>query len=447
MEIAVIFFALSANLFLFGTFKREKDLAAKRLVIHSFISKAFAVICGVVTVVLTSRWLGAEIRGEISFLLSWIGAWMIVSDFVSGSSLINLSARFSAKQLWKYSVLWVVLLALLAYIFYSLVPFRQSLYSWIIPIAVLLMGIYNTQGAILIGKGLLNERNYSFASIPFLSLIGILAYALIEGVENIGVAEYFFCLLSAWLLAVLFTFFRLHIFNDDNLKIVPRREIVQSIITKGTLSQSGHLVQFLASRMSFFIMPILFGMESLGVYSNVVVLGEGVLIISASLGQILHARVIHSDNLALNIPDLKKYTRISVLLVIPLVILVLLIPESFWVWLLKKEFAGLGKMFVLFAPMVVFQSFSSILSHFYHAANRFATLIVANTFGLIFGFAGFMILSQILGLDGFVLGVVCGYFAQFVYLIYKIRKDFKVSLVSLLPNQDSVIEVFKLIKR
>ncbi|MCO6495549.1 MAG: polysaccharide biosynthesis C-terminal domain-containing protein [Bacteroidetes bacterium] len=421
-------------------------MAAKKLVIHSFISKAFAVACGIVAVILTSRWLGAEIRGEISFLLSWIGAWIIFCDFVSGSALINLSTKYSFKQLWKFSVFWVVTIALVAIVFYLLFPLKQSKYSMFIPLAVLLMGIYNTQGAILIGMGKLNERNYSFAFIPFFSIAGFATLAFIKGIENIGVAEYFECLLGAWLSSAIYTFVSLRLFSQKNGNNIDYKNLAKIVFTNGALSQSGHLVQFFASRLPFFILPLLFGMENLGVFSNVVVLGEGILIISASLGQILHAKVIHSANPANDIPDVIKYTRISVLLVLPAVIVVMLIPDVFWIWLLKKEFSGLGKMFVFFAPMVVFQSVSSILSHFYHAANRFITLIIANSIGVVFGFSGFMIFSQVFGLNGFVLGVVIGYFAQFLFLLYKIKSDFNVNLHTLIPNWSSVQELLKLVK-
>ncbi|MCK9481673.1 MAG: polysaccharide biosynthesis C-terminal domain-containing protein [Bacteroidia bacterium] len=420
-------------------------MAAKNLVIHSFISKAIGVCCGVLAVVLTSRWLGAEIRGEISFLLSWIGAWVIVSDFVTGSALINLSAKYPAKQLWAFALKWVVFLSCFVLLFYLIFPLNQSAYSIVIPIALLLMGVFNTHGAILIGKGKLNARNYAFALVPFLSITGFAVFALVKGVSNIGVREYFLCLLAAWLLADLFTFMRLKLFADCSIKPKGSKELSKVIFKNGALSQSGHLIQFIATRLPFFLMPLLFGMENLGVFSNVVVLGEGVLIIAASLGQILHAKIIHSKNPADDIPDVLKYARLSLLCVIPVVLVLIFIPDEFWIWLLKKEFAGLGTMFLLFSPMVLLQSISSIISHFYHAANRFVVLIVANAIGALVGFAGFMILSHYFGVNGFVLGVVCGYCAQFLFLILKIKHDYQVKLYSLLPNKDSVKQILGLI--
>jgi O-antigen/teichoic acid export membrane protein len=415
-------------------------LSSKKI-IHSFIAKLLAAFFGAMVVVFTSRWLGAEIRGQISLLLSWVGVWTMLSDFVSGSTIINLSANYQIRKIVRIALVWSVGISVLSG---ALLVLMQSIpaFIWAIPLLVLLMSSFSVLGGILIAKGKISHRNYIFASISLITILVLSVLTYVNGIENVGLREYLIALFCGWFLALLsIAFFSTPIINKSKeTTLVPNFKMM---FLNGSLSQSGHLLGYAISRLPFFLMDYFYDFTTLGIFSVAVILGETILIISASLGQILHAKVIHIKNKNDGIADTIKYTQVAFLLTLPTVLVAILIPSKFWVWLLKEDFEPLSQYIVLFAPAIIFQSISSILSHFYHAANQFMVLIKAHTLGCILGLIGIFSLQEILGIHGFVLGASFGYAGVLIYLIWHIKTHFGVKVNFFLPNLGTIKFILK----
>lgn len=412
-------------------------MTARKLIINSFASRLVAASASMITVILVSRWFGAELRGEISLALSWIAFLAVINDFVAGGHLINLTPVLSKKNMLLASRLWSLLVALFFVLIARFSGVIQGGYEWLIALTGLALGVYNSQGSLLIGNQKVNVRNLAFALYPFFVLTFILLYTFYNPGEIIAVETYLFFILGSYLILCLATGFAL---NKIKVKTQATtfKDAVKKIFAFGLMSQSGHLVQFLNYRIAFYLIPVIFGMEELGLYANTIVLAESIWMIGGSLGQIAHMKLVNSEDKKAEKGLVLKYLRTSVLLSSMAVLVIALIPDTFWVWLLKKEFEGLRWLFIAFAPAVVAQSWSVLISHYYHACNRFKMLLKANTIGLLTGTAGLLILGHFYGLLGAAFGSALGFIACFVYCAVSFCKEHNCSFWELFPNLSTI---------
>jgi O-antigen/teichoic acid export membrane protein len=410
-------------------------------VFHAFSSRIIGVLASVLTVVLTSRWMGAEWRGELSLFLTWAGAWMLLSDIMSGSVLINYSAKYNIQRLYKIGIQWVFLVVLLSAL--SVIFFAYDLpayLQWYLIPMVLLMGFFNVNGALLIGKGYLVFRNYVFAGIAVLSLVLLLLTQYLKGDHfDFTVDVYVVLLLLAWaIMGVLLFIKQRKLVQQDKEDAGGPALSMKEMGIAGIQSQLGHVVQFALARGPFILLPYLFSKSKLGVFSNTVLLAESLLLLAASLGQVLHARMIHQENGEEAMATCFRFARISMGLTFFPLLVVMAIPEGFWEWLLQKEFGGMTRMLVFYAPVVLMQSVSTIFSHYFHAMGKFKILIWANGWGAAVAWVGMYFLGKTGGELGFIFGIVLGYVAQLVYLLVRVYSTYAVKFKWLIPNREDL---------
>lgn len=408
-----------------------------RKVLHTFLSRVIGVVASVVTVVITSRFFGAEWRGELSLFLTWSGAWILLSDIVSGSALINLSTQYSVRNLFRIAFRWVLIVTMLlalSTLFWNY-QLRNSLHWLLIPM-LLFMGFFNLNGALLIGKGFLVLRNYLFAAIPLLGLSFLLIVILFfDDIAHFSVNQYVLIVIGSWCLVGLVLYFRLRRISKESDLHQSKRLDLKKLGSAGLQSQLGHIVQFALARGPFILLPVLFTKELLGVFSNTVLLSESVLLIASSLGQVLHAQLVHAENNEKSMETCFRFARMSTLLTFFPLIGLLILPENFWEFLLQKEFGGMKQLLFWYVPVVLLQAVSSIFSHFFHAMGRFGVLIKANGMGAVVAWIGMFLFSKWGAESGFVFGVVSGYLIQLLVLLWEVMRNYRFHWIWLLPGK------------
>jgi O-antigen/teichoic acid export membrane protein len=389
---------------------------------------------------LTSRWLGAEMRGDINILLIWVGFWAICSDFVSGSVLINLSARFSPIALWKKSSYWVMCVAVCSGIIHWVwIPLAEG-FNWVVPVVVFLSGMNNATGGLLIGLGKIVYRNYAFALISIVMVMLFTVSSLWTGGGSFVI--YLYSWSAAWFLStlVMVVYFVRQITDAKNSGPVLSPGW-KGVFTSGFLSQTGHLIQYAFTRFPFLMVPYLYDKSILGVFFIVVVMGEAIMFMAASMGQELHAKVVHLGPS----PDMMMrwalFTRVSILITALFLGVLWVIPSDFWVLILKEDFSDLKKYIGYYSPAILCQAPIAVFAHFLHANNRFRELILANLLGLMVALL-VILLSYRLGFGGFVFGLVAGVFTQMVYLVVIGMRLYGASISAFIPNIQTISEVW-----
>ena len=81
-------------------------------IIGTTFSRGLMAIFGLLTLILNTRYLGAEKMGELAFLLITIALMVQLSEFIGGPSLVYLQKKFSTPQIITVSHLWSLGIAL-----------------------------------------------------------------------------------------------------------------------------------------------------------------------------------------------------------------------------------------------------------------------------------------------------------------------------------------------
>ena len=130
-------------------------------IIGTTFSRGLMAIFGLLTLILNTRYLGAEKMGELAVLLITIALMVQLSEFIGGPSLVYLQKKFSTPQIITVSHLWSLGIALATFgiltIFKSVFNFPALLISLII----LTQAINHTHLHLLVGKEMISGYNLS----------------------------------------------------------------------------------------------------------------------------------------------------------------------------------------------------------------------------------------------------------------------------------------------
>ncbi|MDI1233718.1 MAG: polysaccharide biosynthesis C-terminal domain-containing protein [bacterium] len=369
-------------------------LSLKKGVVSVFITKVLVAFIGLLTVVVTSRYLGAQGRGTISLFTSSVALVQLFCDFGSSSAIINLSYKINQWKLWLSAAIWILIIGLFAYLIAFLVPIE---YVFWVPIVAVLFSVLNLNNMLLMGNRMVVQRNVLLVLQPVLLLIIFTGFVYFEYLINIAYP-------MAFLLAVSLTFLVSAFFIVPKLKAAASQMLSfrfeKQILTNGLWVQGGHAIQFLNYRINFFIIVFFIGNAALGIYNNALVIAESLWILGHSIGQMMHMKILNSDN-----PIEHRNLTFRMLLLnfsgtMVMLVVLLLIPVSFWEWLFSKEFGRIKILFFAMSPGILFFSISNILNHFFHAKNQFKFILVVNLVGLFVGITGSFIFIPLYGLVG-----------------------------------------------
>lgn len=359
-------------------------IAIKKGVFSIFISKILIGGLGLLMVVLLSRYLGAKGRGEISFFLSSVALLQLFIDFGNNTSIINLSYQHNKNALWKTALIWIFGTVIISAIVLLFLP--DFSYKIWVPLAALLYSFINLNNLFLMGATQVNKRNLINVLLPLLLLI--LFYLLFHFHNN--QFNYIYSLLIALSLTALVSY----VFVKSYLNDYQGFEFKSILLKQGFWVQMGQAIQFFNYRISFFIISIVLGNQFLGVYNNAIVLAESIWILGHSLGQMLHIKILNSNNQQEILKLSNRFVKINFLATLAMILGLILIPNSFWVWLFSEEFSKMSQLFPYLSFGILFFSISNILNHYFHAKNRFKLILIANAIALLVGLITLLFLIQ-----------------------------------------------------
>lgn len=388
--------------------------SAKKGVIHLFAAKVAVAFVGLITVILTSKYLGAEGRGIVSLFTSSVALLQLFCDFGCSSVLINLSYRINQRRLWLTALSWVTLVCLVSYIFACC--FSHIRFIFWVPVAAFLFSLVNIHSLLLMGNLKVTRRNIILVLQPVLVLLFFLLLYFVFGLnlEAFPVAFIAALVISA-MVSYLFIYKKI---QKGDIRSNEKFSFVREVFTQGFWVQSGHAIQFLNYRINFFIIIFFMGNAALGIYNNAIVIAEALWILGHSIGQIMHMKILNtkSDHEHRKISNKMMLVNFSGTIV--MLGILITIPTAFWEWLFSKEFSSIKGLFVWLAPGILFFSISNILNHYFHARNRFKLIVWCNIAGLITGLSLCILLVPEYHLNGACMAWSAGLFAaMLVYVI------------------------------
>jgi len=369
-------------------------LSLKSGVVSVFLTKVIVAFVGLLTVIITSKVLGAQGRGAVSLFTASVALVQMFCDFGSSSAIINLSYRINQWKLWLSAVWWILGICAFATVFSFVLD--TSFIQWV-PLSALLFSLLNLNNLLLMGNRMVNQRNVLLVIQPVLLLLFFLAIIQFNLFPKAAYP-------MAFTLALLLTLCLSFIWISSPLKLaqkqLPKFQFETQILAQGLWVQGGQAIQFLNYRINFFILVFFMGNASLGIYNNAIVIGESLWILGHSLGQMLHMKVLNSDNPIEHRNLTMRMLLISFAGTSLMLVALIFIPASFWEWLFSKEFTEVKQLFYWLAPGILVFSVSNILNHFFHAKNQFKFILVVNLAGLAIGVIASLICIPLYGLQG-----------------------------------------------
>ncbi len=388
-------------------------MSFKSGILSTFISKVGVAGLGLLMVILVSRLLGAEGRGNTGLFMSSVALLQIFCDFGNSSVIINLSYTHPQRRLWFTALIWISGVCAFSYpilYFFSYLPFVM-----LIPPAALLLSLINLNNLILMGARQAGKRNISILVMPALF---IPAFLIIYYFFDSGINAYPAGLFMALIISLAVSSRMVSPMLKGNAEVFG---FEKEILKQGVWVQGAQALQFLNYRLNFFFVAFVLGDAALGIYNNAVILCESVWILGHSIGQMQHMRILNTVDEKAQIILSNKLIIYNFTGSLVLCLLLLLIPVSFWIRLFSVEFSEMSKLFVYLIPGVLCFSVSNIINHYMHAKNLFSQILMINASGLVAGTILSVILIPAMGLPGACMGWSAGLAASMIFYLIRYK--------------------------
>jgi O-antigen/teichoic acid export membrane protein len=169
-------------------------------------------------------------------------------------------------------------------------------------------------------------------------------------------------------------------------------KVIRELFRLGYMNQLAHITQMMSFRLSYYFLEMYHGEASVGIYSNGIQIMESIWLISKSISLVQYARIANTEDNSysqlLSVRLLKASFIISLICIVPLVLL----PESFYLWLFGEGFIGVRKVIWILAPGVLVYNISLILGHYFSGIGKYYVNTIASSAGLVISLILFVLL-------------------------------------------------------
>jgi O-antigen/teichoic acid export membrane protein len=345
-------------------------------IVQSLFAKGLVAIINFLILIVSSHYLGVSSRGEIGILILNISIIQIVNDIFTGYTLVYFVPKFDLKKIFLVGVVYTLLSCTLSnsvfYVIKKHVPGFEYL-SFVISFIVIL----NTFNCVLIlGKEKIAVYNFLNLVQPLLLLIGIVVATYFL---KIGTFEaYIWPLFFSFVLASLVSLFV--VINLLGKESTGKPFRLKPIMVNGFLCQIAVLMSLLCNRYSYYLLE---NDADVGLYSSASSLIESVLIISNGIAPVLLSKVANDGDNDRSRKMTVSLAKACFIASVFCVLIIAVIPESFFIFLLSEGFVNIKKVMLMYSPGILMLSFAGILSHYFSATGKLKTILLCNSLGFV----------------------------------------------------------------
>lgn len=325
----------------------------------------------------SSRQLGSDVRGQVSLLISNIAIIQIINEIYTGYVQVYFIPRFSLAKLYRMGILWTVVCTLLCVLVFVVFEIGMT-ETWVHLIVLsFIIILHSFHMVIILAKERIKAYNYLNFFQPALLLAALMVcifYAEIKTINSYIIALYI-SFLTALVLSVIqmISIFK----KDEQHQTIFEPE---KIIENGFYNQLANLCHMLSSRYNFYLLG---NTILVGVYSSASSLIESVWIISNSVSPIILTYIANSRDPGNNARITFLLAKICLLLSTCCVVVLYFIPREFFVFLLGHDFIHVKTVMLYLSPGILCISFATIISHYFAGLGKQKVLLTANAFGLL----------------------------------------------------------------
>ncbi|MCW3078246.1 MAG: hypothetical protein JWO32_2855 [Bacteroidetes bacterium] len=345
-------------------------------IIQSLFAKGFVALINFLILIVSSHYLGISSRGEIGILILNISIIQIVNEIFTGYTLVYFIPKYDLKKLYVAGIIYTLLACSLSnalfYVLKKHIPNYEGL-SYVISFVV----IVNTFNCVIIlGREKILLYNFLNLVQPLILLAGIFYSTRVLKVYTLN--AYVWPLLVSFVVAFLVSF--IMVLRLLSLKEKEKIFLLKPILVNGLLCQLAVLMHIFCNRYSYYLLE---SNSDVGLYSSASSLIESVLIISNGIAPVLLARVANDGDNERSRNMTLSLAKASFILSVFCVLIIALIPNSFFVFLLGAGFEHTKNTMMMYSPGILMLSFAGIISHYFSAIGKLKIILLCNSLGFV----------------------------------------------------------------
>lgn len=412
-------------------------------IINTFFFRSINAILAFLIVIVTARYLGAEIRGEISlFVLNVTLVFQLVS-VISGGGLVYYASKKPLSSLVLNSTLWSIIVSFIGvYGLYIFGFVSDDSIGWLL-LATLLLSWFYIGMNIIVG----------FEKIKIFNIISTIQMLFLAGLLIAFIKTSYFEGFNSWLSAYIISFFvglllvKLSVFKIwKKERIQIRKADFIDLFNYGKWAQLANIAQLLNYRLGYYLLEYFAGKAALGVYSSAVAIAEGVWLISKSFSMVVFARVSNMESRSEALKLSFQFARISLYFSLLFILCLLIIPSSIYVSVFGQEFSEIKPLLILLSPGVAFFALSSVYAHYFSGTARPRVSSYSSVAGLVVTLLVGMWLIPLYEKTGVAITASVSFISSALYLIIMMMKEPGATLSNLLPQVSDIKKMIEFIK-
>ena len=378
------------------------------------------VLTQLATLIMGTRCLGAAEWGKAFIAQTDITFLLIGIEVVAGSGLVYFTPRKKLSTLMSISYGWIAFVMLLYLLLFQVFSFFPTFYHYIVPegyawLVLLMTFVYSLHEFNLnhfLGKEKVATFNWLFL-IQILTQVTMMTVLIF--VLNLRTAKallysqlcgYSLALAVGWIIL-------LPTLKREERE--PMKDSLKEMLHYGAFMQLSMLVSTLNKRLSLYLLNTHCDEKSIGVYASGTQVTEGVSIVSQSIGLVEFSALSNTEKAQRAALLTLRFMKLSVLLTFTTLLVICLLPTSFFEWLFSAEFSNIRPVILLIAPGVVFFAAHTILANYFSGTGQPKYNLYASLIGLSITLVSAFVLIPWLGIRGAAITTTLTYTALFVY--------------------------------
>lgn len=400
----------------------------------TFSNKFLITVVNFLTVIITAQYLGAEGRGIISLFVLNLTIISMASNFIGGPGLVYLFPRHDAKKLLSASYLWALLSSIIVAFVLKMFNLIQPEYFIHLVILSFIQSIVRILTSYLLSQQKINEYNFVSAIYPIAMFLYLFYAFNIKAVHN--VEQYFIAFYIGFGLSFLYSFWLVYKKSGFSFSTNVSNQFQQAFKI-GYVIQSANIIQLLNYRFSYFLIDHYYGKHEVGVFSTALSFAETVWIIANSFAAIQYAKIANSKDDVANKDLTLLIIRFVSLFTLAALLVLLVLPKTFFLWMLGNDFGDLIHLFPLLAPGVFFLIFSIHISHYYSGSGNPKMGLLGSSIGLLVTLIAGLMLIPTHELRGAAIATSLSYVTSSLVLLIIFMKKKNISIKELIPSVKS----------
>ena len=403
-------------------------------------ARAVNVLTQLATLIMGTKFLGAAEWGKAFIAQTDITFLLIGVEIVAGSGLVYFTPRKKLGTLMKLSYGWIAFSTIVYILLFSILSLFPNFYHAIVPegyakLVLLMTFVYSLHEFNLnhfLGKEKVATYNWLFI-IQILTQVTMMAVLIFVLDIRTGKAllysqlcGYTLATLIGWILMI------------PNLKREghePLKDSFGEMFRYGAFIQLSTLVSTLNKRLSLYLLRTNCSERQIGVYASGTQVTEGVNIVGQSIGLVEFSALSNTDSKERSSLLTLRFMKLSILLTFTALLVICLLPTSFFEWIFSGEFGDIRSIILLMAPGILFFSAHTILANYFSGTGQPKYNLYASLIGLCVTLIAAFTLIPALGIRGAAITTSLTYISLFVYQWIVFRKQTGGIMKQLIPNR------------